>query len=1237
MTDKKMFHDQIADFKALKIKLASPDEVKSWSHGEITKSETINYRTLKPEKDGLFCERIFGPTRDWECYCGKYKHRRYEGVICDKCGVEVTRSRVRRDRMGHINLAAPCVHVWYFKGSVSPLSILFGVSNKYLQRVIYFTNYLIINVDEKKRKKVLANLGRDYKAEIEKIRFAQKQKVKEIKKLIEKEVNEIKKRLVDKEAQVLALAELELQTKRKIQQTQIKHDKQEKIINLLYQFLEKKVKNMAFLDFLSEDECFALRDHGAGDFFEAKMGAEALILAIKKMDLKKTLEGLRQATEQTRSKIKLRKIYQRITLFDNLLESGVDPAWMILNILPVLPPDLRPMVQLTGGKFATSDLNDLYRRVINRNNRLNNLIDIGAPEIILRNEKRMLQEAVDNLIDISQIRRRQRSGRRELRSLSEMLKGKKGRFRQNLLGKRVDYSGRSVIIVGPKLSLNQCGLPKEIALEIFKPYILHEMIIKGLAPNVRSAKAMLEQKPPEVYDVLAKVVTDKVVLLNRAPTLHKLSIQAFYPVLVDGLAIQLHPCVCSGFNADFDGDQMAVHLPLSSEAQKEAIERMIPANNLLKPADGSPVSIPSRKEMALGIYYLTTLNPKASVCQSILDIEEALAFYQRGGLGLRQPITIWYQGKKIDTSVGRIIFNQILPESISFVNENVDSGVLKDIFNYLLSKGDRNIVVEMIDQVKNLGFWAGTISGLSIGVNDNLLYPDKDKVIGRAEKRILGVDQSFEQGLITKQEKERLSQQVWIETTEELADKTWELFDETSPVRLIIDAKVSRASRDQVKQLSAMRGLLVDPMGNIVPMPTKSNFREGLSVFEYITSARGSRKGLTDTALKTANAGYLTRRLVDAAHDMLVREKDCGTKKGIVISRRDVRGSKFGLRLLGRMVAEPVKSGGKTLLKRNEIIDKEKLILIDKKKINQITVRSASTCRTPYGVCVNCYGWDFSNREMVTIGTPVGVLAAQSIGEPGTQLTMRTKHSGGVIGADVTQGLPRVEELFETRTPKSMSPIAEIDGRVTVKKKDDGFLIVVANENDSREYYLPGILELRVKKGEQVLAGTQLASGSLDIDDVLEVRGWEKAQHYLLDEIQAVYESQGININDRHFEVLIRKMSSKVHILSSGGTDMIINANVDQEVFEAENKKARDDNKKPARGKRIILGISRVALTTNSWLSAASFQTTANVLTQASLKGKIDPLIGLKENVIIGRLIPTTPERAKINKDQLDF
>ncbi len=1238
MTDKQQFDDlNISDFKALKIQLASSEAMRSWSHGEVTESETINYRTLKPEKDGLFCERIFGPTKDWECYCGKYKHRRYEGVICDKCGVEVTHSRVRRERMGHIDLAAPCAHVWYFKGSVSPISILFGVSNKYLKQVIYFSTYLVVGVDEKGRDKVLANLGRTRKSELDKIAVKQKKRVSQIKEENKVKKEETKEKIKDKEARELALGELEIKAKRQIRQAKEDFAKQEKTVEKLYDFLEKKVKNIEFLDFLDEEEYFSLRDHNAAEFIEVGMGAEAILQAVEEMDLNEAIKDLRKAASETRSKNKTRKIYQRINLIKNLIKAEIDPSWMVLQVLPVLPPDLRPMVQLGGGKFATSDLNDLYRRVINRNNRLKNLIEIGAPEIILRNEKRMLQESVDNLIDKTQIRRR-RNSRQKFRSLSEMLKGKKGRFRQNLLGKRVDYSGRSVIIVGPNLRLNQCGLPKEIALEMYKPYVLHEMIMRDIAPNIRSAKVMLENRPDEVYDILEDVVEDRVVLLNRAPTLHKLSVQAFYPVLVDGKAIQLHPCVCSGFNADFDGDQMAVHLPLSEKAQEEAKKMMTPANNLLKPADGSPTIVPSKKEMALGIYYITSENPNLEKFAGAFDKKEAWLLYEKEFISLRQPIDVLIEEEVIETTIGRIMFNELLPETIGYINDDIDSPQLKDIFARLFKEGQKEVIVKLADAIKDLGFWGGTVSGLSFGINDNLLYEGKEAVIEEAEGRVLEIEDSYNQGLITEEEKNRLSQQVWIETTEELADKTWELFDITSPVRLIIDAKVSRASRDQVKQLSAMRGLLVDPMGNIVPMPTKSNFREGLSVFEYVTSARGSRKGLTDTALKTADAGYLTRRLVDAAHDVIVRSEDCGTNKGITINRKGVRGDRFEKRVLGRVLAESVIVDDEEILAAGDIIEENHLDLLEEKEVAEVTVRSPLTCQTPYGVCAKCYGWDFSTKEMVTIGTPVGVIAAQSIGEPGTQLTLRTKHSGGVIGEDVTQGLPRVEELFEVRTPKTMAPIAEIDGEViSVEEDEGGHIVVVQNEeeDESREYYVPGVLKLQAEEGDKVLGGTRLASGALDIEEVLAVRGRRAAQRYLLAEIQAVYESQGIPIRDRHFEVLIRKMSEKVKVTDPGDTDLIIDSYVDWEAFNNINKTVRQEGKDSAQAEHVILGISKTALNTESWLSAASFQTTTKVLTYASLEGKVDNLLGLKENVIIGRLIPTSPERARIDPEDL--
>jgi len=1226
----------MADFKALQIKLASPAEIKSWSHGEVTKSETINYRTLKSEKDGLFCERIFGPTRDWECYCGKYKGRRYEGVICDKCGVELTRSRVRRERMGHIKLATPCGHVWYFKGSVSPLSILLGVSNKYLQKVIYFIHYLVVDVDEKERSRILSNLGRKEKKELDKIEIQKKQEDRRINREGKKQEKEIEEKIKNKETRMLTRAELKLQIKRKIRQMVSKKDQQEETTKKLYKFLRERVKEISFCSFLSEDELSALREHSAASFFEAEMGAEAVLKAIKKVDLVKKLRELRQQVTRTKSKSKIEKFYQRISLLSDILGAEIDPAWMILRILPVLPPDLRPMVQLTGGKFATSDLNDLYRRVINRNNRLKNLIEIGAPEIILRNEKRMLQEAVDNLIDASQIRR-QRQVRRPLRSLSEMLRGKKGRFRQNLLGKRVDYSGRSVIVVGPKLHLNQCGLPKEIALEIFKPYVLRQMILDDLAPNIRSAKTILEKRPPEVFDILEKVTADRLVLLNRAPTLHKLSIQAFYPVLIDGLAIQLHPCVCSGFNADFDGDQMAIHLPISADAQKEAKDFMTPSSNLLKPSDGSPVTVPTSKEMALGVYYLTCPDSKLPKKESVLDQDEAILAYQEEKIELRQLINVLIKGKVLETTVGRIIFNQVLPPSVKFINDSMNSKLLKSMLAQLWEKEKEELVTEIIDKIKDLGFWAGSISGLSFGIADNIMHPRKDKIIGAAEERVLEVEKSFDQGLVTAEEKQRLVQQIWIDTTEELADKTWQLFDITSPVRLIIDAKVSRASRDQVKQLSAMRGLLVDPLGRIVPLPTKSNFREGLAVFEYVTSARGSRKGLTDTALKTADAGYLTRRLVDTAHDVIVREKDCGTKKGIEIKREGPRADKFAVRILGRVLADGVRSGRKIILKRGEIIDEKKLSLIEKNKINAVLVRSPLTCKTSYGVCAQCYGWNFANREMVEIGTPVGVLAAQSIGEPGTQLTLRTKHKGGVIGVDVTQGLPRVEELFEVRMPKSLVPIAEIDGRIKIQEKNGGYVIEIRSKKERREYYVPLMNTPMVTDGEKVLAGTPLASGSLNVRDVLAIRGIEAAQRYLLNSMQEVYESQGVSINDRYFEVIIRKMSDKVKIKSSGDTSFMVGNFVDLLRFRNVNRKTTAKGGKPAQGKRIILGITQAALHTESWLSAASFQETVSVLRKVSLQGKVDNLLGLKENVIIGRLIPTSKERVVVDEKSLEF
>jgi DNA-directed RNA polymerase subunit beta' len=917
--------------------------------------------------------------------------------------------------------------------------------------------------------------------------------------------------------------------------------------------------------------------------------------------------------------------------------AGINPSWMILKIIPVIPPDLRPMVQLSGGRFATSDLNDLYRRVINRNNRLKHLITLGAPEIILRNEKRMLQEAVDNLIDAGKApTRRYRRKTKPIRSLSDLLKGKQGRFRQNLLGKRVDYSGRSVIVVGPELKLNQCGLPKEMALEMFKPFVLREIILIGLAPNVKSAKYILEHRPPEVFDILEKITKDHPVLLNRAPTLHKLGIQAFYPVLIDEKAIRIPPCVCAGFNADFDGDQMAIHIPLGENAKKEAIELMRPESNLLRPADGSPITIPD-KEMALGCYFLTSIDLQLELSPTIFsDTGEAILAYQEGKLELRRLVKVRIDDKMMETTVGRLLFNEIMPQGIPFVNDTVRQRTIKALITRAMQICETGEVVEMIDGLKSLGFWGSTISGLSVGVWDCYFYPEKQKVIGEANKKAAQIEQNFNQGLITEQERRRLIQEIWMDTTEDLAERTWQRFGPQNSVYLIVDAGLRRTSKDQVKQLSAMQGLVVDPLGKIVELPIKSNFREGLSVFEYLTSARGARKGLTDTALKTSDAGYLTRRLVDATHDIVVRKKDCKTKKGIKISRREERGEKFLERVLGRVLAEKVvdPKTKKTLLKKGELITDGNLGLLEKHQIQEVQVRSALTCELAYGVCSQCYGWDFSTRKLVEIGTPVGVIAAQSIGEPGTQLTLRTKHSGGIVGIDVTQGLPRVEELFEARIPKVLSPLAEIAGKVSVIETDDGYKVRIRSVGikpvEEREYLIPPVSQLEVKDGQLVETGAQLASGTLNIREILEIRGLQAAREYLIEEIQAVYESQGIPINDKHFEVIIRRMSDKVRVKTIGDSFFLLQELISKTRFEEENARLLAEGGEPATAQVVILGLTKTSLFTESWLSAASFQNTTNILTNAALENREDNLLGLKENVIIGRLIPVTSERVKI-------
>ncbi len=1230
----------LADFKTLKIRLASPREIRLWSRGEVTKPETINYRTLKPEKDGLFDERIFGPTKDWECYCGKYKRIRYKGVICDKCGVEVTESRVRRERMGHIDLAAPVVHVWFFKGAPSRISLLLDLPPRAIEQVIYFARYLVLSVEENKRREALKVIEVKKKEKLDELKeiFSQRKKLIEDEAKAERE--KAKERVKGKDQLALALSEIDLTTRKKENSLHEEEKRSFERTEEVFTRLTNLVKDISVPGFLSEEEYDELLSFDAADFIEVKMGAEAILRALEAVNLDKVSIEIRKEIEETKTKSpRYVKLTKRLKLVDGLRMAKVDPTWMVIRVLPVLPPDLRPMVQLSGGRFATSDLNDLYRRVINRNNRLKHLIALGAPEIILRNEKRMLQEAVDSLIDASQRKATRRGrGRQILRSLSDMLKGKQGRFRQNLLGKRVDYSGRSVIIVGPELKLTQCGLPKEMALEMFKPFVLHEMIERGIAPNVKNAKNMLERRPPEVFDILEEITREHPVLLNRAPTLHKLGIQAFYPVLIEGNAIRIHPAVCSGFNADFDGDQMAVHIPLSKKAIEESLNLMLSDKNLLRVADGSPITAPSSKEMALGIYYLTSEDVRIPPFEGIFaDSAEAILAYQLGVIELRQKITVRVRGKRIETTVGRILFNEVIPEDFGFINEGVSSSVIKSLINDAFTKVERAKVVELIDAIKDLGFWGGTISGISFGISDAVILPEKGKLIAEADRRVSEIERNYLDGLITLEEKKRLTQEVWIETTEEIADKTWEIIEPTGSIRTVIDAKVGRTSRDQIKQLAGMRGLVVDPLGKIVELPIKSNFREGLSVFEYVTSSRGSRKGLTDTAIKTADAGYLTRRLVDVAHDVIIREEDCGVQEGIII-RRDVRPQSFAKRIFGRYLVEDIKDDkGNLLVRKGEILDEAKAKEIeDNQSIAEVHVHSPLTCLSRYGVCARCYGWDLSNKKPVQIGVPVGVIAAQSIGEPGTQLTLKTKHSGGVVGVDITQGLPRVEELFEARTPKSLSPLSEIAGRVSISESDEGWVVRVENLNikprEEREYIIPKASKLQVEDGQFIEVGTQLASGFLDIKEILAVNGLRAAQEYLVNGFQAVYESQGIPINDRHFEIIVRKMSDEVKIITSGDTPFLPGELIEKARFEEENEKILAAGGEPASARQIILGITRRALYTESWLSAASFEQTTDILTDASLLGKEDRLLGLKENVIIGRLIPVDPERASFAK-----
>ncbi len=1226
----------IINFSALEIRIADPDTIKSWSYGEVKKPETINYRSLKAEKDGLFDEKIFGPIKDYECYCGKYKRIRYKGIVCDKCGVEVTQSKVRRERMGHISLAAPVAHIWFFKGAPSKLSLLLDISPRNLSSIVYFSKYVVLDVDTQERLSVVENLDVDLVAAQDELRENVKKEMEVVTNALAADQKNLRDKVTNKETLQLKLTEIELKAKNKLaalkKQLEVQLDQTEEIYKTVKQMVKKVTKGTI----LSEDEFLKLDDYNASSHLRVGMGAESILELVSAIDLDELVIKLREEVTESKGAKRL-KATKRLRVAEGLRKARIKASWMFMTILPVIPPDLRPMVQLSGGRFATSDLNDLYRRVINRNNRLKHLIELGAPEIILRNEKRMLQEAVDSLIDGSSARQtRRRQTRRPLKSLSEMLKGKQGRFRQNLLGKRVDYSGRSVIVVGPELKLNECGLPKDMALEMFKPYVLRELIVNGIAPNVKSAKHLIERHEPEVYDILEQVTKNHPVILNRAPTLHKLGMQAFFPILIEGNAIRLHPCVCSGYNADFDGDQMAVHVPLTKKSQEEAKELLMATHNLLKPANGEPITIPN-KEMAMGVYYHTVVDAKLATFPGIFaSRDEAYHAYQVGRLNLRQlaKVRIQVGGKNqiVETTVGRLRFNDLLPAEFGFINEAIPAKKIKSLVTKAIKTLDRDTVTTLIDDIKNLGFEAATISGISVSVSDCEMIPEKAGIITQANKKVEEIQEQYNEGMIALEERKRLAFDVWIDTTEEIAEKTWKTYSADNAVKVIIESGGTRASKDQVKQLAAMRGLVVDPLGNIVEMPTKSNFREGLTIFEYVTSARGSRKGLTDSAIKTADAGYLTRRLCDVSHDAIIRLQDCETANFITINNSD-RTDVFATRISGRILARDASIKGKVVAEKGTLLTIELAEELVAAGLTTADLRSPLTCESPKGLCAQCYGIDFSTSKMIEIGVPVGILAAQSIGEPGTQLTMRTKHKGGIVGADVTQGLPRVEELLEARSPKNQALISEVSGKVSLEETEKELIITVkttASPSEEVQYTVPLNSDVVVADGDLVFAGQQLTAGSINVKELLIVTGLTQTQQYTIGQVQAVYESQGIPIHDKHFEVIIRKMSDKVLIESTGDTDFLTGEVKERAKFMEANDEAMAAGGEPATAKVLYLGITRSSLFTASWLSAASFQHTKNVLTDAASAGDIDYLEGLKENVIIGRLIPTSRERAEI-------
>ena len=1151
---------ELNTFDSIQIGLASPEKIREWSHGEVKKPETINYRTLKPEKDGLFCERIFGPTKDWECHCGRYKRVRYKGIVCEKCGVEVTKAKVRRERMGHIELAAPVSHIWYFKGIPSRMGLLLDMSPRSLEKVLYFAAFVVTDPGQ---------TGLEYK------------------------------------------------------------------------------------QLLTDKEYREAQSHFGEDSFSAGMGAEAVKVLLKQLDLEKVSKELKEELETATGQKRVRAI-KRLEVIEAFLQSGNKPEWIILDVVPVIPPELRPMVQLDGGRFATSDLNDLYRRVINRNNRLTRLLQLRAPDIIVRNEKRMLQEAVDALIDNG---RRGRPvtgpGNRPLKSLSDMLRGKQGRFRQNLLGKRVDYSGRSVIVVGPELKMYQCGLPKEMALELFKPFVMKKLVEEGYAHNIKSAKRMVEKVRTEVWDVLEEVIEGHPVLLNRAPTLHRLGIQAFEPVLVEGKALKVHPLVCTAYNADFDGDQMAVHVPLSVEAQSEARFLMLAANNILKPQDGRPVVCPTQ-DMVIGSYYLTIHKPGAKGEGSIFaNMDEAVHAYSTGNIELQAMVKVRVTKEVngemktgiIETTTGRMIFNTAIPQDLGYMDRTKPENELKFEVDTLIDKKQLGKLVDLcfaklgptqtskvLDKIKSLGFHYSTIGAITVSVSDIVVPDEKKALIAEAEEKVLNIEQQYMRGLTDEKGRKNSAVKIWEETTKKVTKALMDNLDEFNPIYMMANSG-ARGSTNQIRQLAGMRGLMADPNGEVIEIPIRANFREGLTVLEFFISSHGARKGLADTALRTADSGYLTRRLVDVSHNVIVREVDCFENlgenvQGIMVS--DLTNGKEIIeplidRLRGRVLAQDITDPqtGEVVATVNTLITNELANKIVGLGYKEVMIRSVLTCKSEVGICARCYGANMATGDLVDIGEAVGVIAAQSIGEPGTQLTMRTFHTGGVAGGDITQGLPRVEELFEARKPRGLAVISEIGGRVSINDTRKKREVTVSNESgEAKTYLIPYGASLLVADGDVLEAGDELTGGSINPNDILKIKGVKGAQEYLIKEVQAVYRLQGVEISDKHLEIIVRQMLKKCKIEDAGGTNMLPGELVDIFRFERENAQALADGRKPATASRVLLGITKASLSTNSFLSAASFQETTRVLAEAAIKAKVDPLVGLKENIIIGKLIP---------------